>query len=288
MSDRTAPDSSGTSGELANGRRRSRVSWGVTAALAAPLVAALVIAICGPLIGSSIGLDADHTSAAPYAAPSSELPLGADYLGRDVVARLLHGGWFLVLVAVISVVIAEVLGAVIGIWMAGRPRWSRLSRYVLDVILVVPPAVSLLVVLTASGANPVGLILLVLTISLPFVARYFQSLATPVMSAGFVEIARIRGDCALRIVVAEVAPNLAVPLAADIGMRFVGAVYLVATASFLGAGALGGAPNWAAMVQQNSEGLSLNPWAVAAPALLIAALTVPASILADMFLERRR
>ena len=257
--------------------------------LIAVLATAVGTALAGPLIGQ-LALDTDpmRTVTAPYAAPSGADPLGGDYLGRDVLARLLQGGWFLVLVPLAAVLVAELLGVITGIWLAGRPRFAALPRYVLDVILVVPPAVSLLVVLTASGATPVGLMLLVLIITLPFASRYFQSLATPIMSSGFVEVARARGDSPLSVAVREVLPNLLVPLAADTGLRFVGAVYLVATASFLGSSVLGDTPNWAAMVQQNSEGLSINVWAVAAPALMIAAVTVPPNILADVYLERRR
>ncbi|MFD4365850.1 ABC transporter permease [Rhodococcus sp. NPDC058521] len=253
------------------------------------LTTALAIAILGPLLAEHlVSSPATRTVTSPYASAADHPLLGADYLGRDVVARLLAGGWALVVIPIVAVVLAEACGALIGVWLAQAPRLRQVPRYVLDVILVVPPAVSLLIVLTASGTNPLGMILLVLTISLPFVSRYFQSLAAPLVSAGFVEAARARGDSTTRIVVTEILPNLIVPIVSDIGLRFVGAVYLVATASFLGASALGDDPNWAAMVQHNSAGLSLNVWAVAAPAIMIAAVTIPANLLADMYLERRQ
>ncbi|WP_216354263.1 ABC transporter permease subunit [Gordonia sp. i37] len=258
------------------------------AVCAAVLGAGLLVALGGPFIADRVHGGPDRTLGASYLPSSAHDPLGTDYLGRDVAARVLAGGATIVVIPLIAVILAEAVGVLAGIWFAQTRRSERLTRYLLDVVLVVPPAVSLLVVLTASGTNPLGLILLVLMISLPFVSRYAQALATPLVSSGFVAAAQARGDSTARVMVCEILPNLIVPVAADLGTRFVGAVYLVATASFLGAATLDGTANWASMVQQNAAGLALNPWSVAAPAAMIAVITIPANILADIYLERRR
>lgn len=59
----------------------------------------------------------------------------------------------------------------------------------------------------------------------------------------------------------------------------------MAAASFLGFGTTGSI-DWAAMIQQNLVGAKLNPMAVAAPAIAIAALTVPLNILGDRLAAR--
>jgi peptide/nickel transport system permease protein len=243
----------------------------------------------GPWLATPLGAG-DHraTVTAPYSPPSTGHPLGGDYLGRDVVARLLHGGALIVLVPLTAVVIAELLGAVTGVVLAWAGRGTRPIRIALDVVLIVPPVVTMLVVLTGVGAAPAALMVLVLVFTVPFVSRYMHAAAQPILGSGFVDAARAAGDSRLTVAVREVLPPLAVTMLADLGVRYVGAVYLVSTAAFLGAGSFTAESNWAAMVQQNSEGISLNMWTVAAPALLIAAITVPANLLADRLLEARR
>jgi peptide/nickel transport system permease protein len=69
-----------------------------------------------------------------------------------------------------------------------------------------------------------------------------------------------------------------ITVAADAGLRYVGAIYLLATVGFLG---FDSGDSWAAMVGANVDGARLNVWALAAPAAAIAALTVSVSVLAD-------
>lgn len=70
-------------------------------------------------------------------------------------------------------------------------------------------------------------------------------------------------------------------IAADAGLRFVGAVYLVASASFLGVTADSAGTDWAVMVDRNRSGIVLVPWGVVVPAALIIALAVGVNLLFD-------
>lgn len=74
-------------------------------------------------------------------------------------------------------------------------------------------------------------------------------------------------------------------LAADLGVRLTGALYLVASASFLGVGVAPDAADWAVMVDRNRVGLFLQPWAVVVPALLIVALSVGLNLVFDRALR---
>lgn len=130
------------------------------------------------------------------------------------------------------------------------------------------------------------MVLIMCVASVPFVARFTRAVATPVLASDYVLAARLGGDGWPTVFVHEVVPNLAAPLLADAGARFIGSLYLVAAAGFLGFSPLGGDLDWATMVQAGLEGLRLNPWASLAPALVIAAITVPANLLVDRQLRR--
>jgi ABC-type dipeptide/oligopeptide/nickel transport system permease subunit len=79
----------------------------------------------------------------------------------------------------------------------------------------------------------------------------------------------------------ELLPNIASPIAADIGIRFTLAIILVASVNFLGLGLQPPAADWALMISENRDGLSLNPWAVLAPGIMIALLTISVNLVGD-------
>ena len=70
-------------------------------------------------------------------------------------------------------------------------------------------------------------------------------------------------------------------LAADAGLRFVGAIYLVASASFLGLTADSAGTDWAVMIDRNRAGITLVPWGVVVPAVMIIALAMGVNLLFD-------
>lgn len=268
------------------GAARARSSHGShprVLALAGVLLFMLALAFLGPLVAG----DGRRTVAPSFAPPTVELPLGTDVLGRDVLARLLSGGSGLLAVAALATVVAVCAGTILGFATAHRDVVSTTLNWILDVVLVVPAMLTMLVLIFGLGAGPVTIVAITSAISAPFVARYVRSLARPLLAADFVLAARAGGDSWGRVFVREIAPVAFGPIAADAGARFVGAVYLVASASFLGFDPLGSESDWASMVQEGLQGISLNPWAALAPAIAIAAVTIPANLLVDLSMHRR-
>ena len=79
----------------------------------------------------------------------------------------------------------------------------------------------------------------------------------------------------------EILPNIAGTIVADAGPRFTVSILLVAAVNFLGLGVAPPAADWALMISENRQRLTLNPWSVVAPALMIGLLTVALNVLAD-------
>jgi peptide/nickel transport system permease protein len=225
--------------------------------------------------------------AAPYTPPGAGLPLGSDGLGRDVLARLLHGGAGLVLIALGATAVAILLGLVLGILLAARSRVTRAGGAVLDVVLVIPSILTMLVLIFGLGGGVATMFLITAAVTTPFVARYVRSLVVPMLAGDVVVAARLAGDGWVRIAAGEIVPRLVAPLLTDAGARFVGALYLVASAGFLGFNPLGGDADWATMIQANMDGLGMNPWASLAPAVAVVLLTVSANLLSDRWMGRR-
>ena len=248
--------------------------------------AALLLLVTAALLGPLFADDPGRTVGPGYAPPSAGLPLGTDGLGRDVAQRLLAGGSGLILIAALATASALLLGVTLGLALTSQ-RWpARLLAGALNLLLVIPSMLTMMVLVFGLGSGVATMVLIMCVASVPFVARFTRSVATPVLASDYVLAARLGGDSWPRVFRHEVVPNLIAPLLADAGARFIGSLYLVAAAGFLGFSPLGGDLDWATMVQSGLEGLRLNPWASLAPTAVIAAITVPANLLVDRQLRR--
>lgn len=221
-----------------------------------------------------------------YLRPTAGLPMGTDGLGRDVWSRLLAGGSGLLLIAALATAVAMCVGITLGLALASTTRWATALGAVLNVALVIPSMLTMMVLVFGLGSGVATMVLVMSAVSVPFVARFTRSVAGPVLRSDYVLAARAGGDGWPTVLLREVLPNLAPPLFADAGGRFIGSLYLVAAAGFLGFAPLGGDLDWASMVQSSLEGIRLNPWASLAPALAIAAITIPANLLVDQTMRK--
>ena len=234
------------------------------------------------LAGSLSPADGTSTVGAAFMPPSAEHPLGTDGLGRDVLARLMHGGAHLIAVAAVSAAV----GVALGFAVSANGRFADVLSYLLDLLLVIPSILVVMVLVFGLGSGVGTMIVVTTAVSAPYIARYTRSLVRPVAASPYVTAARLSGDSAAKTAVREVLPNLAVPLATTVGMRFINSVYLVATAAFLGFDPLGTGSDWGTMIQTGVTGISLNPWAALAPTIAIACITISGNLLLDRIGKR--
>lgn len=261
--------------------RRSAPEWVSTALLCVILLAA----VFGQWIAPH---DADALLGVPYTHPGHGHLLGTDELGRDVLSRLLVGGRDLVVLAMLATLVGYVVGGTVGL-VAGYSRSfaDPLLMRVMDVILAFPPILFLLVVATGASHSQAALAVAIAIIQVPGVARVIRTATLETSVRGYVEAAAARGESLRSILFREILPNIQSVVVADAGPRFTVAILSVAALNFLGLGQRPPAANWALMINENQSGLSLNPWSVLAPALVIAVLTVALNIVADGINRRR-
>jgi peptide/nickel transport system permease protein len=245
----------------------------------------LLIALFGPFI-------APHSPTAllgaPFAGPSSRFPLGTDFLGRDVLSRVLWGGRTVVLLAGVATVIGYLVGASIGLAAGYRAgATDAIMMRAMDVLLAFPPILLLLVLAAGFGANPVALIAGIALIHIPGIARILRAATQDASVRGYVEAAAARGERTGAILYREILPNVWPSIAADAGPRFTVSILLVAAINFLGLGIRPPTADWALMISENRVGLTIQPLSVAVPAAMIAILTISINLVADAFARSR-
>ncbi|MDE0653649.1 MAG: ABC transporter permease [bacterium] len=267
-------------GQAARLRARPARPSVATLALSVLLGVVVLVALAGPLM-------APHSESEVVALPyeGSAGWFGTDYLGRDVLSRILHGGRPIILIPVIATALSTLVGAVLGVAAAALRRDDVIMRAI-DIFAVIPAILVALVLFHRFGAQAWVLTLAVVISSIPFTTRFARSAAYPILSSGYIEQARMIGEPLPAILVRDVLPNLVRPVLADAGLRFIGAIYLVAAAGFLGFGPPPPSTDWGSMISENIGGAGLNPWGVIAPSLMVLLLTIPTNLLADRFARR--
>jgi peptide/nickel transport system permease protein len=221
-------------------------------------------------------------STIPFATPNSHNLLGGDVLGRDVLSRVLNGGWQLLLMAGIATLLGVAVGTAIGVSAAfwGGRSDSLLMRAV-DVLLAFPQIVFGLLLVSIAGPKVWLIVVAVAVAHAPQVARVMRSAALDVCERDYVRSAELIALPPRRVITGEILPNLTSPLMVETGLRLTFSIVLIAGLSFLGFGLQPPSPNWGSMINENRIGLSANLWGVVAPVILLAILTVGMNTFTD-------
>lgn len=239
----------------------------------------LAITLFGPLVAP---YSPTEFVGVPYSAPAAKAWLGTDYIGHDVLTRVLYGGRTVFSLAIAATIIGLVLGVGFGI-VAGYARRTvdESIMRLLDVLLAFPQIVLTLLLISVIGPK---LWLIVLTVGLshmPRIARVTRAATLEVVGRDFIKAAEALGVPRRKILAFEVLPNITSPLLVEFGLRLTYSIGLIAALSFLGFGLQPPAADWGLMINENRLGITVQPWAVFLPVFLIGILTIGTNLMAD-------
>lgn len=240
----------------------------------------LVVALIGPWLAPySVGAFADQDV---FSGMSRQFWLGSDYLGRDVLSRVLWGSRYTVFLALGAAMLAVLTGTSLALFAAIRGGWTDevISR-AMDTLISIPSKIFALVLVAAFGSSLSLLLVIAAVTYVPGNFRISRALAMNLVALDFVQVAQARGEGAVHIALREVLPNMIHPLLADTGLRFVFVVLLLSGLSFLGLGVQPPHADLGSLVRENISGITEGALAIIVPAIAIATLTVGANLLID-------
>lgn len=240
----------------------------------------LAVALVAPFLGEhALG---EMSDAGVFQGMSAQHWLGTDYLGRDMLVRIIAGTPYTIGVALVATLLACGFGALLGLLAAVTGGWvdSALSR-VLDTLVSIPSKMFALVVIAGFGSSVTLLVAVAAIVYTPGCYRIIRSLAVNINAMDYVLVARARGERRGYIMRREILPNITGPLLADMGLRFVYALRLLASLSFLGLGVQPPMADWGSLVRENLGALPMGGISVLAPALAIATLTIAVNLVID-------
>ena len=237
------------------------------------------VAVLGPLF-------APHAPAAfagaPYAHPASGTLLGTDNLGRDVLSRFLWGGRSILGLSAAATAIGLLLGVSVGLVAAySRGLLDDVLMRSMDVILAFPSIVLALVAVATIGPKLWLIVLVVGLTTMPRVARVTRGASLEIVERDYVHAAQAMGEPRGKILVGEILPNITSPLLVEASLRLTYSIGLIAGLSFLGFGLQPPNADWGLMINENHQGLTVQPWGVVMPVIAIALLTIGTSLIGD-------
>ncbi len=198
-------------------------------------------------------------------------PLGGDTLGRDVLARLLHGGRVSLTVAFVGSLVAVTLGLLVGMYTGYvGGAWDRLLMRLVDLMLSLPfLLIAIAVQAVVASSNIWSLCIMLGLLSWMTLARIVRAKTQQVKGLEYVQAARSMGASPVRIVFTHVLPNVLGPVWI-LGTSLAASMILAESAlSYLGLGVAPPTPSWGSMLREGQELLGYAPRLVLLPGLMI-------------------
>ena len=214
--------------------------------------------------------------------PSAEHPLGTDELGRDILARIVHGARLSLEIALLSTAMSLTIGGIIGAY-AGYigGKFDGIVMRVMDIFLAIPNMLLALAIVAALGPNLLNLIIAIAASDVPRFARILRSTVLSIKDSDFVEAARASGAKRSTIVFREIIPNCLAPIIVQASIVMAAAIILAAGLSFIGLGVQPPAPEWGAMLSSGREYMRDYQYLVLFPGLAFVITVLAFNLLGD-------
>lgn len=215
--------------------------------------------------------------------PSAQYLLGTDYLGRDVLSRLIHGARVSLMVAVTSVLIGDSLGFLWGVasgYLGGK--FDVLSQRLLDIMLSFPGLILAILLMAGLGPRLETVILAIAVSRVPLSTRVIRAVVLSVKEMSYVESARCIGASSIGVMVRHIAPQCLAPFLVIFSANLGTAIFAESALAFLGIGVPEPTPTWGRMLGGVlSEAFRPPWWLIVFPGVAITVTIMTANLFGD-------
>lgn len=244
----------------------------------------LVLAVAGPWIAPFA--QQQMMTGRPVAGPDLLHWFGTDQLGRDVFSRTLHGGWIVIVLSISGTLLGVALGSVIGLACGYVRGWiDEVVMRIVEAILSIPFLILALLAISMAGpeysGSPILVALVVGLVYTPRIARMARAAALDIVTRDYITAARLRGERAFSVVRREMLPNATGVLLVEFAVRAGYAPVIIGTLGFLGFGLRPPTPEWGLMISEYRSLLTVQPWAVFGPGLMLSSLVIGLSFFTE-------
>ena len=223
----------------------------------------------------------------PNLPPSAQHPLGTDIGGRDMLARVVYGGQFLLVVAMLAVFICMAIGVPIGLASAYHGGLvDRVVTLLMDSIYAFPSLVFSLLIIIIFGASLVNYSLAIAVVYIPSYFRVVRSQTLSVKQLPYVDAAHSVGAGYLSIITKYIWPNIIPSVVVVATINFADAILITAGLDFIGIGDLL-RPDWGVDLYYGRQTLLSGAWwTIAFSGLMILITALGFSLISEGYAER--
>lgn len=224
----------------------------------------LLIVICAVLGPWIVPYDPLASNEATLAPPSAIHWFGTDQLGRDILSRVIVATRLDLAIAVASVALVFLLGGVSGVAAGFFGGWiDRLVGRLADTIMAFPLFVLAMGIVAALGNSVTNIVLATAIINFPLYARVARAEANTRRNAGYVLAARLSGNTEMRILLAQILPNVMPIMVVQMSLTMGYAILNAAGLSFIGLGVRPPTAEWGIMVAEGAAFMVSGEWWIA-------------------------
>jgi peptide/nickel transport system permease protein len=214
--------------------------------------------------------------------PSQQHLLGTDYLGRDVLSRILYGGRSSLGIGFLVVIVATVIGVPMGAIAGYYGGWiDDILMRVTDIFLAFPPLLLAIAIAAALGPSFTNAMIAIAITWWPWYARLVRAQTLSVRERYFVEAARSIGVSDANIIVRHVFPNILTPVLVQSTMDIGSAILTGAVIAFIGLGVQPPTADWGKMVSTGRIYFIERSWYAGSAGAAIFLVTLAFNLLGD-------
>src|SRR5215218_1375801 len=244
------------------------------------LLFAIVVAFLGPYLGTG-DPEAIHPTAS-FAGPTGEYPMGGDYLGRSLLARLVSGLRISLALSASSALLAAALGTTLGLIAGyfGGVLDELVMRFT-DVLFAFPVILlGLLATMVLQPGIP-GVMVTIVIATIPIFCRVARGPTLSVRATEYTVSAQVIGASPARILFRYILPNVSTPLLVQLAFTLSAALIAESALSFLGLGVQPPTPSLGSLLRDGKTYMEVAPWTMFFPALTLAAAILAVNLLGD-------
>lgn len=248
--------------------------------------AVVLLCVCAPLYVTHdpLAQDLRMRLVAPewFSNGTGSYILGTDALGRDVLSRLLVGGRYSLMIAILTLIPSAVIGIFLGLISGyyGGLTDNFIMRFC-DIMMATPPLMLAVCIVAILGASIQNLIFTLVITSWVVGARMVRSTVLIIRNSEYVQAAKVMGANNLHIIFHEILPNVLTPIIITESQHFGAIILTEASLGFLGLGVPLPTPSWGTMIADGREYLATAPWIVIAPGVALMLIVLACNFLGD-------
>ncbi len=275
--------------------RVARVSWGILRRYpvipALVILALVVVAIVGPALEPypprQISLSDRNVPPFWSAEGSMTHVLGTDFVGRDILSRLIRAARVTVAVVATAVVFGTTIGTALGLitgYFGGLT--DEIVMRLVDMWIIIPQLLIILMVVVVFGPSFSLLILLLAMLAWTGPVRLVRAETLRLRTLDYVTAAKVAGASPWRIIYRHILPGVMNIVVVSTTLQMGSLILTEATLSFLGAGVPPPNPSWGNMVSEGRAHLSTAWWVAFLPGVCIAVVVYAGNFIGDWLRDR--